>query len=154
MKSRWVVEETVSKYLQELKSHFKSKEDDMLRDMARVLSEHIFELAPNDTGTLAESGLEEDDWVIQPTLIGNELDIIYSGLGNAQSWWEFSKDYLTNHPPDRDYAYFQETGQDKIADSKRAKHKHFILMSTRRSDTRHQINNIASQYLQSIMNLE
>lgn len=154
MKSRWVVEETVSKYLQELKSHFKSKEDDMLRDMARVLSEHIVELAPKDTWTLAESGLEEDDWVIQPTLIGNELDIIYSGLGNAQSWWEFSDDYLTNHPPDRDYAYFQETGQDKIADSKRAKHKHFILMSTRRSDTRHQINNIASQYLRSIMNLE
>lgn len=154
MKSRFTVEETVTKYLQDLKNHFKSKEDDMLRDMARVLSEHIVELAPKDTWTLAESGLEEDDWVIQPTLTGTALDIIYSGLGNTQSWVEFSNDQLKNHPPDRDYAYFQETGQDKIADSKYAKHKHFILMSTRRSDTRHQINNIASQYLQSIMNLE
>lgn len=154
MKSRFTVEETVTKYLHDLKNHFQSKEDDMLREMGEVLSEHIVELAPNDTGTLAESGLEEDDWVIQPTLIGNELDIIYSGLGNAQSWWEFSKDYLTNHPPDRDYAYFQETGKDKTANPKYAKHKYFILMSTRRSDTRHQINNIASQYLQSIMNLE
>ena len=89
MKSRFTVEETVTKYLHDLKNHFKSKEDDMLRDMARVLSEHIVELAPKDTWTLAESGLEEDDWVIQPTLIGNELDIIYSGLGNTQSWWEF-----------------------------------------------------------------
>ena len=152
MKSRFTVEETVTKYLHDLKNHFQSKEDDMLREMGEVLSEHIVELAPKDTWTLAESGLEEDDWVIQPTLIGNELDIIYSGLGNTQSWWEFSDDNLTNHPPDRDYAYFQETGIDPIADSSDAKHKGFISSTLRRSDTRHNINMVAQEYLKRILN--
>ena len=50
-------------------------------------------------------------------------------IGRSKVWWEFATPETWGKPPEerelgRDYAYFQETGNDKLA--KYAKHKYAI----------------------------
>ena len=153
MKAKIVVtEDTVSEYFKRIAGEAKSERNSMLNEMAHIFTTDVYELAPHWQDALAESGFEESNWEICDTSKGGAISVLYTGLYNAVSWWEFSDDGDTNHPPDRDYAYFQETGIDPIADSSDAKHKGFISSTLRRSDTRHNINMVAQEYLKRILN--
>lgn len=126
-----VTKDTVSKYLDTIHNNFHSHERVLLEGLGEILSEYIgLYDTPRYSSKLLESGLKRDNWVFNNKESISDLRIVYSGLEADYSWWEFSDDYRTNHSPDRDYAYFQETGIDNVANSKLAKSRFFVKRGT------------------------
>ena len=73
------------------------------------------------------------------------------GDNTRKVWWEFAD---KNNPNllGRDYAEFQETGEDDIARSEDAKHKHFIRDGLYASNS--EIQSATARYLNAILKLE
>ena len=153
-----VTKETVSEYFRQVGATFKEETPQILEDMGDILVDNITTFAPDWNPNLYLSGYEKDWWVIEPTKTGTLLDILYTGMlyedtvgeDEMKGWWEFGgHSYQPPAPPTRDYAYFQETGQDPIADSGLAKHKWFIARGAKKSQE--PIVNKAKDYLDEIL---
>ena len=151
MKAKIVVtEDTVSEYFKRVTESMKAEQNNMLYDMADILTEDISEVMPIEGGALMESGFDEKTWVITKTNHMNIISVLYSGEGSNYSWREFREDEDTTKPPERDYAFFQETGKDKTAKPEHARRKGFISNTLQNGVTHEQINKVAVNYLKRI----
>lgn len=114
------------------------------------------------------SGQEEEYWKISSksnphNLMGGSnltsLEILYTGMrlhenygDDARVWWEFAKGYEgdpNERELGRDYAYYQETGIDKVAKPKNARAKGAIAMGVKQGSD--EVLKHSKNYLHSIM---
>lgn len=114
-----VTKDTLSEYMDKLIVAVNDNKEKFLRQEADVFAEYP------DIGrmyyTLQES-LEKNR--IYKDYGGlSEIDVLYTGALAKHSWWEFRDDHDMSKPPERDYAYYQETGEDKVAKDESAHHK-------------------------------
>lgn len=152
-----VTKETVSEYFRQVGVNFHEHAPDVLEEMGDILVGNITEFAPDWNPNLYLSGYEKDWWIIEPTDTGTILDIIYTGMlyedtvgeDEMKGWFEFGGSSYPPSPPTRDYAYYQETGQDPIASPGGAKHKWFVAKGAKKSQK--PIVNKAQVYLDDIL---
>lgn len=151
-----IVEDTVTEYLHKLDAHFNESQPKLLKNLARVLSqEYITPLVPTWNPNLYLSGLDESKWVIKTSKDVIGVDIIYTGFTKFSEhmdvWWEFGG-YSTLRPTNlkRDYAYYQETGKDSVAEEFTG---HWYVKRGTQAFQK-QINSTVDQYLYKIMRLQ
>lgn len=163
-----IKEDTITDYLNELESHLESEKEKFVGGLARKPVGELGNpnegaitlLAPKYNPFLYMTGQRRNNWKIT---LGetSKVEILYSAMKapniNAYGtnktrkiWWEFADDNNPNKLG-RDYAEFQETGEDPIAKSKDAKHKHFIRDGLKAS--RPEIQDATGRYLMEIMKL-
>ena len=148
MKSQLKVEmnrDTLSDYLDKLDELMKTERKEMANTLMRKLVGYPFSpydgyIAPNMSKYnpyLYSTGQNDEYWIGKSNNKLTTLEALYTGLDIHEYygdgvpkgiWWEFATKDTSRLPPkmrklERDYAYFQETGRDKIADSKYAKRK-------------------------------
>ena len=144
MKLEFDVEETVTEGLEKLQEEFQGEIEFILRELAyqatgkeEDTSAPIPSLMGRWNPWLYMSGQEESARTYEHDGGIHRVIINYSGMRYEEMytpeefkpWWEFAEDFESYAPEailERDYAYFQETGRDSIADSKDAKHKYAI----------------------------
>ena len=144
MKSKFtIVEDTVTPYLEKLYEFTSDpfNHEAFLKDAAQELHfDYIEPLMPKWNPNLMFSPLEQENQVFKPDGGLATLDLIYTGkteMAEEREWdkdennlykvyWEFG-DKFTGELH-RDYAYYQETGQDDIA--KNFGGHHFVKRGT------------------------
>ena len=114
-----VTKDTLSEYMDKLIVAVNDNKEKFLRQEAKVFSEypdigHLY-------GALQKS--LEDNHIYKDYGGLSEIDVLYTGALATQSWWEFRDDGDTSKPPERDYAFYQETGQDRVAAEEKATHQ-------------------------------
>lgn len=162
------VEDNLTDYLTELESHLDAEREKFVGGLARKPvgtwgdpnEGEITLLAPKWNPFLYTTGQNRLKWTIK---LGEKssVEILYSAMKapnlnttyddkTRRVWWEFADD---DNPKKlgRDYAYYQETGEDPIARPEDAKHKHFIRDGLEASFP--EIKRAAGRYLMEIMNL-
>lgn len=153
-----VTEETVSEYFRQVGASFAENTPQVLEEMGDILVDNISMFAPDWNPNLYLSGYEKDWWIIEPTDTGTVLDILYTGMlyediigeDDMLGWWEFGgSSQYPYKPPARDYAYYQETGIDAVANPKNARHKWFVAKGAKKSQK--PIVNKAQEYLDTIL---
>lgn len=146
-----VERDTLSEYLDKLDELMKTEK----KEMANTLMWHLVGfygspeggyIAPNMSKYnpyLYSTGQMSKYWVGKSNNKLTTLEALYTGLDIHEYffdgvpkgiWWEFATEDTSHLPPkdrklERDYAYFQETGIDDVADSKYAKRKGAIRRS-------------------------
>lgn len=165
-----VTEDTFTDYLNELEKHFNSHKDTLNYAFARSIvgnygsmNGKIARLMSTDFNPhLYATGQDENLWKHTIEEGMSIIEIMYTGMhlheeypvGKARVWWEFGK-YArggTDDVLERDYAWYQETGQDPIAKSKDAKHKGAIQRGL--SSANHKDLNRTTEYMEAIMKLQ
>lgn len=171
LKSRIVIEEdTFSEYLTFIYDNFHKNLPTELKHLARTM---VGEEEDDGTGFIPKfisttfnpnlfiSGQEEEYWQLKSSQRSNvigggnlsSIEVIYTGMrlhenlhNYAKVWTEFAGD---DGMLERDYAFYQETGMDTIADSSDAKHKGGIRAGVMASsDT---LFNHTAEYVYNIM---
>lgn len=150
------VEEEKEPLLKELTRYVVGEYGDMEAPIPRRMSTRF---NPN----LFYSGQEEHNWEIVKSGNITSLYFTYTGMsltrraypGGFKVWREFAPKSQQKRRPtfrvlERDYAYYQETGEDPIADKKYAKHQWAIRggLLTSKSKIIHD----AQEYMLQIMN--
>lgn len=88
---------------------------------------NISEFIPQWNPNLIMSPMERDNQIYEVSNELSVLELVYTGFTRREElidvWWEFSDDMEQMRKPDereleRDYAYYQETGIDSIANPK------------------------------------
>lgn len=149
MALKFLVEENVTDGLDALQVRVSENMEHILNEMADVATGKLnTDDAPIPEGMsldfnpfLFSSGqmdknrhakIEKDQSILDVVYTGMDLQHDFIGLGSyARVWREFARDEDAGMPPTertlvRDYAYYQETGIDKLAKPKGAKHQHAI----------------------------
>jgi len=147
MKAKFeIIEDTVTGYLNALQSQMEKDSEYILNHVAdEVTGKDEDDSAPipklmstRFNPYLYISGQLPENREVKVDNGKSVIEILYSGMGleewygdEAMVWWEFSKEQDPSIPPRertlaRDYAYYQETGADIIADYRNAKHKRAI----------------------------
>ena len=123
------------------------------------------------------SGQEEERWLIEKSSKGHSITVNYTGMtykkryheDEFKVWWEFSEEiyhagstsairYIQYRmdPEDRtlarDYALYQETTYDGVADPRNARHPHAIREGAKEGTPT--IEKKAAEYLENIMKLK
>ena len=147
-----VKEDTLTDYLNEVEKLVLDSQKDITYKLADLL---VYTVEPRvDTGTLIESGFDEDNWFFQNKENMSILEIMYTGKDNPTRWTEFGFNY--DNPNDksqwRDYAYFQETGIDEVASKSDARRPHFIRDAL--NEQSDEIINRTQEYLNQLMKLQ
>lgn len=146
------IEDNLTKYFEELEKNFDTGKSAMTEAFTRSIvgnygspiSGHIAEfMSQTFNPYLYTSGQDEHYWKLEKSKGKSVIEVLYSGMhlhdvyppGKARVWWEFGKYGIggTKDVLERDYAYYQETGRDKLAKSQDAKHQgaieHGLLLS-------------------------
>lgn len=141
---KFEVQDTLTEYLDKLKSHFNANKVTLNEVFAEAVvgdswmnprSGHIAKyMSTNFNPYLFASGQDKGYWKFMSEEGISSIEVMYSGMhlheqypvGKARVWWEFAED--TSAPKNqrklaRDYAWYQETGEDKIAMPEDARHK-------------------------------
>lgn len=138
-----VIEDTSTEYLDTLMEEITSNETLLAHDVAKEFtgsggtgSGHITKHMSRDFNPfLFRSGADERYWNLSKDDGLTIIEILYSGMrlheefNHPLVWWQFAtKETARNSNPRertlaRDYAYFQETGIDSVADESLAKHQ-------------------------------
>lgn len=164
-----ITDDTLTDYLNELEKHFQAHKELLNYEFARSIVGNygstggkIAHLMSTDFNPyLYTSGQDESFWKKTVDEGISIIEIMYSGMhlheqypvGKARVWWEFGK-YARggrNDVLERDYAWYQETGEDKIAKPQDAKHTGAIqtgLASANSNDLKQ-----TAHYMESIMKL-
>lgn len=150
---KFQVDDNFTKYLEELEKNFDTGKSAMTEAFTRSIvgnygspiSGHIAEfMSQTFNPYLFTSGQDENYWNLNKSKGKSVIEVLYSGMhlhnvyppGKARVWWEFGKEGVggRNDVLERDYAYYQETGRDKLAKSEDAKHQgaieYGLLMSS------------------------
>lgn len=117
--------------LNEISYEFTGKEGDGSAPIARRIGRY--------NHWLYESGQTESARTFDISKDKAEIIINYSGMRYEEAytdeefkaWWEFAEDFNPNpytNVLERDYAYYQETGIDEVAQSHKARNKWAITM--------------------------
>ena len=114
-----VTKDTLSEYMDKLIVAVNDNKEKFLRQEADVFAE--YPAIGLMYGTLQESLDKNRIYKDYGGL--SEIDVLYTGTLAKHSWSEFRDDGDTSKPPDRDYAFYQETGQDRVASEEKAKHQ-------------------------------
>lgn len=164
-----VTEDTITEYLTNLQSDYEKQEHTILEKMAtRLVGEYGDEtdgfIAPlmshEFNPNLFMSGQDEDYWKIEQGDERSTLEIIYTGkrlhdnYSHPLVWWEFATEDTADDAPryrqlGRDYAYFQETGRDPVAESSKAKHKYAVKTGLLTGASA--VREVAGDYLMQLM---
>lgn len=159
-----VTEDTLTPYFEEL-YRLVSDEDNaqnFLRDSAAELHfEHIEPLMPDWNPNLKISPMEHEHQIYRQEGERHIFDMIYTGftqeekMGLEKVFAEFAMDFdPATKRLSRDYAYFQETGEDEVVDPKRytPQHTHFVKRGTASYTT--QFHYKAMAYANQLLHLE
>ena len=155
--------DTFTEYLEYLQKAIVEEQEEILHKMARTM---VGETYDDESGFIAPrmstdfnpnlfiSGQEEHYWEFIDKGDFSQLEIIYTGMRLNQSlgldamvWSEFGDKYA--HHLERDYAFYQETGNDPIAKPARAKHKYAIQRGVHASQ--YAVRDTAGEYIESLM---
>lgn len=133
MKAKILVEETVTKYFDELFMNVHDENNmfkllDTIGDEAKMdIDQDVPRMNPN----LRYSGLNDKFWDFQNLEDAYRLIIPYTGFtgegmgepDDIRVWWEFGKKHTGgyNDTLGRDYAYYQEMGVDAFAPNSKVK---------------------------------
>ena len=166
---RFEVKENLSKYVEYLEKEIKNIDRDkkVLEEMAEEFVDIVGEVVPRASGNLSRSGLNPETWNIFNENNLTELEIIYTGFtgegGSAPDdihiWWEFGKYHRGGYSDilGRDYAYYQEFGQDKYAESVKTTaptfEGHHYVASAIRSFDDTVIEYYAEEYIRQLLKL-
>jgi hypothetical protein len=146
MSLKFEIIENVSEGLDTLQSRISDEMEHILNEMAYAATGYEDdETAPIPSRMSTEfnpylflSGQLKQNREVNITPDKSEITVKYSGLGleemlgsSALVWWEFSEELdpglpMSDRTLARDYAFYQETGVDKIARPRGAKHKYAI----------------------------
>jgi len=138
---RFEVDDNFTKYLEELEKNFEASKGTLVEAFTRAIvgnygspiSGHIAEfMSQTFNPYLFTSGQDEHYWQLETSKDKSVIEVLYSGMhlhdvyppGKARVWWEFGKYGIGGNKDvlERDYAYYQETGHDKLAKPGDAKH--------------------------------
>lgn len=166
------VQDNLTDYLDKLKTHFEKNKIILNEEFTRAVvgdylnpnSGHIAKyMSTNFNPYLFTSGQDEHYWKFMSEEGMSSIEVLYSGMrlhdrypvGKARVWWEFAEN--PSVPKNqrrlaRDYAWYQETGEDKIAMPDDAKHTGAIakgLAEVSQKDLKN-----VNEYLMNIMELK
>ena len=128
-----VKKDTIIQYLNELENRVNSVHlrDKYLELMAGDIVEMVDEVVPKMNPNLRYSGLNEDFWDKKHEDDFSSLTILYTVFtgemqcepDDIEVWWEFGKYHKGGYGDilGRDYAYYQEFGEDKFAPNSKVK---------------------------------
>ena len=140
MKAKVTVTETVSEKMDLLQQQFEDDVEEILQKLADAVTgtdEDDFAPIPSLMSTefnpnLYMSGQERRHRFVKKSKNQSVITIVYTGMDlheihgdDAKVWWEFAEDLETDpkyRKLERDYAYYQETGMDPIAEYSDAHH--------------------------------
>lgn len=165
-----IVKNTVSEYLDLIDKNIEENAPKQLKHMAEKLVGEYDDptggyIAPLMSTTwnpnMFLSGQDEDYWKILNDDDKHSLTVTYTGLrlydlysmDEAKVWWEFAVNQEADPQErvlERDYAFFQETGIDRYALPKYAKHKGAVAHGVRAG--KGEMYEMATKYLENIMN--
>ena len=145
------IQDNLTEYFDELEKHFNSHKDNLSYSFSRKvvgaygnpntpIARHM---STKFNPYLFMSGQDEHYWDFTDNGEIATMEVLYSGkhlhdkypVGKAKVWWEFATKSTRNKPAtdrvlEKDYAEFQETGDDSAAnypvDPNDAKHKYAI----------------------------
>lgn len=167
-----VTDDTCTPYLEYIRDAVNAKRDDFVKNAAKTVAYTIAGqgdvigqddygqygtlwggVAPYNTGALLTSALNPNQQVLSNTETQSIVDLYWTGMYADYSWKEFRSDRDTSKPPERDYARYQETGEDINASSRDAKHKGFFTsMLKKDKGTRERVKyNLANEYMKVLM---
>lgn len=166
---RFEVKENLSKYVDYLEKEVKNIDRDkkVLEEMAEEFVDIVSEVVPVASGNLRDSGLNPEMWNILNENNLTELELIYTGFtgegmgepDDIHIWWEFGKYHRGGYSDilGRDYAYYQEFGQDKFAPSTKVKaptfEGHHYVASALGSFDEDVIEYFAEEYIRQLLQL-
>lgn len=173
-----VIEDTVTDYLKDIQKKVVDDGEHLVREATKTLAYAVsnqgeiwgtddygsFGLqweggAPYETGALINSGLNPNQQVFSKSDYKSIIDLYWTGMYADYSWREFRKDERQSEPPERDYAYFQETGIDitwtpsyeKVSPNF-AKHKGFFTGMVKNKGVHEKIKyNVANEYMKLLL---
>lgn len=169
-----IKEDRISEYLDTISNKVDNQAKQHLTDMAKLLTgtsgiqQYIAPWNPN----LFLSGKDQSKWIFEQSDDRSSISVNYTGM-TARSrsydfkvWWEFSEEYQNASSYDdwewlqysepfertlaRDYAYYQETGEDEVAEESDARNQQYIEKGI--EDTYKTIINKSAGYLKNIIN--
>ena len=155
------IQDRLTEYFEELHQHFHKSQSRFVEALAWDLAEDVMTFAPDWNPNLYLSGFEKRLWQEDISEGMSAIEILYTGFTEQvdyiEVWWEFATpETMHNRPEDRklgrDYALYQETGYDRIADPRKAKHQRFIRKGSEIYS--HTMKHNANKYLQQILRLE
>lgn len=155
------IQDRLTEYLEELQAHFHKSQFRLMEAMGHDLAEDVMTFAPDWNPNLYLSGFEKRLWHKDISEGMSAIEILYTGfteqVDDIDVWWEFATiDTMSGLPEDRelgrDYALYQETTYDRIADPRKAKHPHFVRKGSEVYS--HNMKFKMERYLQQIMRLE
>lgn len=156
-----VVEDNLSEYLDQLKELVYNKENNtaFLRDAAHEMHfRYIKPLMPEWNPNLIFSPMESQNQEINVDVGLSKIELRYTGFTQQAKerilpegvWSEFGD--KVQGILERDYAFYQETGEDPIAPPEGAKHKFFIKKGTATYNTEFHYKTMA--YVDRLMHLQ
>lgn len=156
-----IVEDTVTEYLQRLAtlSADETNTKNFLRDASSELHfRYIAPRMPKWNPNLIHSPIEPEHQLFEGAVEKSVIELLYTGFTEDANdnllpkgvWSEFGD--KSQGILERDYAYFQETGKDPIADADDAKHKFFVKTGT--SDYNTEYHYKVDAYLDRLMHVE
>ncbi len=155
------INDTLTEYFEKVLNHFHKSQTRLIEAMGHDLAEDTMTFAPDWNPNLYLSGFEKQLWTEEISNEKSMIEILYTGFTEQVDfidvWWEFATPSSMHKSPEdrelgRDYAYYQETTYDSIADPRKAKHPHFVRKGS--EVYAHTMKPKTSEYLNKILRLE
>ena len=132
MNARIIIQEdSITPYLNDIENRLHASSEEIIYKIGKRFREEAQSRVNYWWGNLFESVDKPSQWQIErdPNFI--KLDIVFSGITEeVEEWWgEFEDPSLPMGG--RDYAYYQETGEDPIADPSHARSKWYVKRSVK-----------------------
>ena len=122
-----IQEDSVTPYLEDIENRLHASREEIIRTIGEKFATNAAaDIAPNWTGNLSQSIDDPDNWHLIDDMEFMQLDIVFTGLSEGfNEWWGEFRDESSPYGG-RDYAYFQETGEDIKASPEDARQKWYV----------------------------
>ena len=130
MKFRSTIEyDSITPYLDAIDTRLHASRKEIIYEIGKYFAIQGQERMSRWHDTLYKSVDDPNLWTLYSEEDFMTLDIVFTGLDGdvEQWWWEFEDENSLDGG--RDYAFFQETGEDKTAESDKARNKWYVHKS-------------------------
>ena len=121
-----IQEDSVTPYLNDIENRLNASREEIIRTIGEKFATNAAADVAVWTGNLSQSIDDPDNWHLTDDMEFMQLDIVFTGLADDfDDWWDEFRDESSPYGG-RDYAYYQETGEDEKALPKDARQKWYV----------------------------
>lgn len=137
-----VQEDSITPYLEDFENRLYASREEIIRTIGKRFAEKAAADVAVWTGNLSQSIDDLNNWHLFDEGEFLQLDIVFTGLTeDFDDWWDEFRSASSPYGG-RDYAYYQETGQDKVASPEDARQRWYVRENVEPSQR------FANEYLQ------